>query len=60
MDLIIVFLEPFMLQLHELYLTPTVANKIKNSPYTIRMWIFLVGFLLNAVGDAIWLKSDIF
>ncbi|AOX43887.1 hypothetical protein S100390_v1c05480 [Spiroplasma sp. NBRC 100390] len=60
MDLIIVFLEPFMLQFHELYLTPTIANKIKNSPYTIRMWIFLAGFLLNAIGDAIWLKSNLF
>ncbi|WP_368486752.1 SPE_1075/MLC_0560 family membrane protein [Spiroplasma sp. DGKH1] len=60
MDLVIVLLEPFMLQLHELYITPELANKIKNSDYTIRMWIFFGGFLLNALGDAIWLKSNIF
>ncbi|AGR41023.1 SPE_1075/MLC_0560 family membrane protein [Spiroplasma taiwanense] len=60
-DIVIVFLEPLFLMMHEkLYITHEFVKEIKKQSYQIKLWIFISGFLLTALGDAIWIKTNIF
>ncbi|WP_031542529.1 SPE_1075/MLC_0560 family membrane protein [Mesoplasma photuris] len=59
-DFAIVLMEPAFLLLHEhTIVTHEVASAIKEMPEQFRILILLGGFLLNALGDAIWISSKI-